>query len=59
MMGQLPPHQLPPNVVKLLALFRKPANRWTREDKARAYELVREWTDEDHRAFADFLEDRM
>jgi hypothetical protein len=46
-------------VVKLLALFRKPANRWTREDKARAYELVREWTDEDHRAFADFLEDRM
>jgi hypothetical protein len=58
-MGQLPLHQLPPNVVKLLALCRKPAGRWTHEDKARAYELVREWTGEDHSAFADFLADRL
>jgi hypothetical protein len=51
--------KLPPNVVKLLALYRKPARSWTREEKARVYELVRDWTGEDHKAFADFIEDHL
>jgi hypothetical protein len=48
---------LPPNVAKLLALYRKPVGPWTREDRARAYELVRDWTGEDHKAFAHFIEE--
>lgn len=58
-MGQFPQRQLPPNAVKLLAIYLKPANRWTREHEQRAFELVSDWTAEDHKAFATFLKDRL
>ncbi|WP_042374180.1 hypothetical protein [Streptacidiphilus neutrinimicus] len=48
--------QLPPNVLKLLALHRKPVRRWTQADRATAYDLVRQWTGEDHEAFVSFVE---
>jgi hypothetical protein len=58
-MGQFPQRQLPPNAVKLLALYLKPVSRWTRADERRAFDLVRDWTGEDHQAFAAFLKDRL
>ncbi|MEY9847734.1 hypothetical protein [Streptacidiphilus sp. MAP5-3] len=45
--------------MKLLALYLKPVNRWTRAYEARAFDLVRDWTSEDHMAFATFIKDRL
>ncbi|MFD8722377.1 hypothetical protein ACFV2H_31475 [Streptomyces sp. NPDC059629] len=51
--------QLPPNAVKLLALYLKPKNQWTTDDERLAYALVTTWTGEDHKKFADFLQERL
>lgn len=51
--------KLPPNGVKLLALYLKPASRWTEADRRRALDLVADWTGEDHQAFAEFLSERL
>ena len=58
-MGHIPRRRLPPNAVKLLALYLKPASRWTRADAVRAFDLVRDWMGEDHQAFAALLEERL
>ncbi|MDV9168750.1 hypothetical protein R6V09_01150 [Streptomyces sp. W16] len=51
--------QLPPNAVKLLALYLKPKSQWTDVDRHRAYDLVVDWTGEDHESFAAFLQERL
>lgn len=51
--------KLPPNGKKLLALYLKPASQWTVNDERRTFGLVRDWTGEDHKAFAEFLEERL
>lgn len=50
---------LPANAVKLIAMYLKPAARWTTEDQARAAILAADWTGEDHQAFAAFLRERL
>ena len=50
---------LPPSATQMLALYLKPADRWTAEDRQRAFALAADWTGDDHHAFAAFLRERL
>lgn len=49
----------PPNGRELLALYLKPRGQWTAADERRMWQIVKDWTGEDHNAFAGLLPDRL
>jgi hypothetical protein len=50
---------LPPNGRKLLALYLKPTAQWTEADERYVWQIVKDWTGDDHKAFAEFLRERL
>jgi hypothetical protein len=47
--------QSPPNGRELLALYQKPTSHWTRDDDQRVWQIVKDWTGDNHKAFGDLL----
>ena len=51
--------ELPPNAAKVLAICLKPARQRTRDDIRQILMLAANWTPQEHRAVAEFMDTRL